>query len=416
MPATTSDDSLRRERRVRLAVGLCSLVIYFAAPAMPRPASHDFDHFPKLARAFLSGRIAIPVPPGGYVNELIPSATPDAYYCAYPPLPAVFLMPFIALFGVGADCQSISRLVGAINVIIFDAAVCRCSSKVGGPTPSIATRLAFDAFFAFGTTALHVSQVGGDWHLAHAIALTGSLLALREFFDKNRPLHVGLFVSLVLLTRPTAAFGCLFCILPILRDRKLATLVQLAVMPCVAVLILGGYNAARFGSPFDFGYHRMNLTGGGLDMMQKYGQFHPHFVAHNFYWFFLAPPWLRTKGLLPIGFDPRGMSFFLATPAMVYCIVAIARRWKDRAVKDATISIAATLVPLLLYFNAGYWQFGHRFSMDYLAAAMLLVMLGMTTRPSRLALALIAVSVAIQLTGVFTLPTSWIPEKWTPTL
>ncbi len=416
MPATTSDDSLRRERRVRLAVGLCSLVVYFAAPAMPRPASHDFDHFPKLARAFLAGRIAITVPPGGNVNELIPSSTPDVYYCAYPPLPAVFLMPFIALFGVAVDCQTISRLVGVLNVLIFDAAICRCSRVIGRPAPSIGARLAFDALFACGTATLHVSQVGGDWHLAHALALTGSLLALREFFVKNRPLHVGLFVSLVLLTRPTAAIGCLFCILPFLRDRKIVSLMQLAAIPAVAALILGGYNAERFGSPFDFGYHRMNLTGSGLDMMKQYGQFHPHFFTHNFYWFFLAPPWLRTKGLLPIGFDPRGMSFFLATPAMVYCIVALVRRWKDRAVKDATISIAATLVPLLHYFNAGYWQFGHRFSMDYLAAAMLLVMLGMTTRPSRIALALIAVSVAIQLTGVFALPTSRIPELWTPSL
>ena len=120
-------------------------------------------------------------------------------------------------------------------------------------------------------------------------------------------------------------------------------------------------------------------------------------------------------GAIPIGYDPRGMSVFIATPALLYGVVALIWKWKEPLVRDAAISVALALVPLLLYFNTGYWQFGHRFSMDYLAAAMLLVMIGMGPRPSRLALTLIWLSVLIQFAGLW-LPPTPIPEWITGTV
>jgi len=78
-------------------------------------------------------------------------------------------------------------------------------------------------------------------------------------------------------------------------------------------------------------------------------------------------------------------------------------------VRDALIAVAACLVPLLLYFNTGYAQFGHRFSMDYLPLLMVLVVAGMGARPSRLAYAAIAVSILIQTWGVFLVPLTRLP-------
>ncbi len=403
-----------RDRRLRWAVGLIAAMVYLATPELMRVSHPDSDHFPKLARAFLAGRISIPLSndPGFRTNELIPSANGDAYYCAYPPLPAVLLMPFVALFGTAASCLWITRLMSAINVMLFDAVACRWSGTQKQPPLSLGARLAFDALFAFGTTTWHVARVGGDWQLAHAVTLAGGLLAAYELLGAARPIRLGACIAIVLLTRPTAALGCCFCLLPFIRRRNVHSLLKLMFIPGIACAMLGLYNAARFGSPFDFGYGRMILVGEGRELMLRYGQFHPHFILRNLFWFFAAPPWLMETGAIPIGYDPRGMSVFIATPALLYGVVALIRKWKEPLVRDSAISVALASVPLLLYFNTGYWQFGHRFSMDYLAAAMVLVMIGMGPKPSRLAVALVWLSVLIHLAGLWLPPTRIPVPEW----
>ena len=120
------------------------------------------------------------------------------------------------------------------------------------------------------------------------------------------------------------------------------------------------------------------------------------FIRGAAFWYCLAPPWPRPAHQFPwLGYDPRGMSLFLASPAFVYAIVGIRRAWSNAAVRHATAACAVCLVPLLLYFNTGYWQFGHRFSMDYLPMLMVLVLAGTGSRPSRLAWALAGLSVGV---------------------
>jgi hypothetical protein len=133
----------------------------------------------------------------------------------------------------------------------------------------------------------------------------------------------------------------------------------------------------------------------------------------------LAPPWPLVDGRFPfLGFDARGLSLFCASPALLYAFAAFRRRLggdKDHlcpTVRDALVGVVACLVPLLLYFNTGYAQFGHRFSMDYLPLLMVLVVAGMRGRPSRLAHALIVLSIGVQAIGVLLDPVTRLPVTW----
>ena len=438
----TPDRPTCNERIVLLSL---AVVVYLVPSVLGRgervgPA----PHFAQLAASFLHGTARITISsdaPGGMavalnghafpdVNELIPTDG-ESFYCAYPPLPAVLLMPFVVLFGSAVQVGTACRVVSVLNVLLMHACLGRLPQRLGlcgtGVLPVQTqarrpghARIALTLLFAFGTVCWHNAEMGGDWHLAHAVALAAMLLALREWLAAARPLAIGGFVALALLTRPTAALGGLLFVLPLLRAGQVPKLVRLLAAPAVAVLLLALYNNARFGSPTDFGYERMILRGDGLAMMQQYGQFHPHFVPRNVFWFFLAPPWPTPDGRFPfLGFDPRGLSLFIATPALWYAVAGLARRWREAAVRDALIAVAACLLPLLLYFNTGYAQFGHRFSMDYLPLLMVLVVAGMGARPSRLAYAAIAVSILIQTWGVFLVPLTRLPgwivlaAKWT---
>ena len=73
----------------------------------------DLDYFVRLADAFLHGRIYLTEAPS-WLNELIPKD--GVWYVAYPPLPAVILVPFVALFGTDFPPQIASCIFGGVGV------------------------------------------------------------------------------------------------------------------------------------------------------------------------------------------------------------------------------------------------------------------------------------------------------------
>lgn len=390
-------------------VGL-AVAVYLLLPMLPvykaqRP--NWVVHFPELANAFSHGRLDIEVADApSHRSELIPAATGGGFYCPYPPLPAVLLMPFVAIWGTSLKLELICRGLSVVNVLLFDVCLCRMVPKLGLPALAQRARVLFGLLFAFGTIAWHNADMGGDWHFAHAAAVCAVLLALCEFFGRRRFWIIGIMAGAAILCRPTTALVALFFVLPPLRGKQWAQLGQWVIGPLAAIALLGWYNFARFGDAWDFGYERMVLRGEGLELMRMYGQFNQHFVLRNFYWFFLAPPWVGREGAsFPwLGYDPHGLSLFIATPAAIFALAAIRRKWGEPIVRHVCFAIGACLIPLLMYFNTGFMQFGHRFAMDYLPLLMILIVMGMKAKPSRLGVGLIVASIVVQAWGILSVP------------
>ncbi len=412
----TSASGAFDRRRLGEMSGLLILaaVLYGLVPVHSAPLRFTPRHFSNLATAFLSGELAIRVDPitPTSVAELIPTAEPNRFFCPYPPMPAILLMPFVAV-GWTVEVDWACRVVSVLNVLLLHSCLLRLPTPAAPLTRSAA--MAWTLLFSFGTAVWHNAWLGGDWHLAHAVALGFMLLALREHLVAGRPLWVGTFVGLALLTRPTAALTGLFFVLPRLGRTDGRAAVRLLLGPAVATLLLAAYNFIRFGDPLDFGYARMLLVPPGRELMDRYGQFHPHFAPYNFYWFFLAPPWLNLSGRFPwLGYDPRGMGLLWASPAMVYAVVGLFRERQTDLVRHAAAGILAALVPLLLYFNTGYVQFGHRFSMDYLPLVMILTTLGAGRRMRSSPAVLIAGSIVFTALMVWCNPVAVLPPRLAP--
>ncbi len=402
----------------RLVIIHLAVVVYFGLPLIKPQGISLAGQFPRLAQAFLDGSLSLDLPGEPEFqncNELIPSEDGASFYCPYPPLPGILLMPFVAIFGTAVRVQTACHMMSVTNILLFDMCLDRLPRRLGQADFRLATRVALNLFFAFGTVTWHNADMGGDWHLAHAVALGAMLLALLEFAGANRSLIVGCFVALALLTRPTAGLACLFFVPPLLRTRSVAGLLRLAAAPVLAVALLGLYNYARFANPLDFGYDRMILGGLGGRLMAAHGQFDPHYIGANFFWFFLAPPWPLPHGGLPwLGYDPRGLSLFIASPVLLCCLATVRRHWKMAVVRDACLGIAAALVPLLMYFNTGYWQFGHRFSMDYLPLLLVLLIAERRERYHGSVFILIGISLCVQAWGVILNPVMMLPEWLVP--
>lgn len=403
--------------RVRIPLILTAAVVYILTPRFTGEVFKTGGRFPPFAAAFLEGRLSVDIAtaPIDVLEELIPRPDGRRLFLAYPPLPAVLMMPFVALLGVGAvTTQLACRVVSVVNVALFDICVVRAAKLLGRPPPTPIARTALGLFFAFGTATWHNAQFGGDWHYAHAVALAAMLAGTAEHCGRRRPAVLGACITAALLTRPTAALCGVFFLMPWVRSRDYLSLSR-ALMPVgVGGLALAAYNAARFGDPLDFGYSRMLLTGMGEQLMARYGQFHPHFIPRNAFWFFLAPPWIATEPALRLTYDPRGLSLFLTSPALMYSFVSLRGSRRSDGLRDAWPVLALCLLPLLAYFNTGYWQFGHRFALDYLPILLLLMMAGMPPRPGRTAYILMAISIVIQTWGAFAAKPAPLPAWLAP--
>lgn len=381
-----------------LALGGLVACAYLIVPVFqPRGSPWRFS---LLAEAFLRGELSIELETG-VTDELIPTADPARFYCGYPPLPAAVLMPFVLCFGPNPQLRLVCILLSVTNVLIFYDCLKRLPARLDQPAFSQSAQWLLAALFALGTATWDSAARAGDWHMAHVTAMTAMMLALREYAGANRPLAVGAFAGLAMLARPTTAFACLFLAFPCLRRSRFGELARLAAGPIAAVLILELYNYARFGSFTEFAYDKMVLLGQGKRLIEAHGQFNQAFVPRNLFWFFLAPPAIRQDHAFPwVGYDPRGMSLFIATPAMLYVLVALRQFRKRSVVRHAAIAAGLCLIPLLFYYNTGYWQFGHRFSMDYLPLLMILLIAGMGPRPGRLGYGLIAASIGVHIWGI----------------
>ncbi|MEW5990072.1 MAG: hypothetical protein AB1736_01850 [Chloroflexota bacterium] len=136
-----------------------------------------YNHFVWQAAAFLDGQAAIPWPvPGNNFQDFYPltdaAGRPTGFgLLPFPPLPAIVLMPFVALWGLATDERAVSVVVGAIDVGL-------CWWALGRLPVDRLVRLAVTIFFGFGTVAWYAAGLGTTWFFAHVVALAPLLAAV----------------------------------------------------------------------------------------------------------------------------------------------------------------------------------------------------------------------------------------------
>ena len=128
------------------------------------------------ADAFLQGRAEIPYPvsEGPYRNDYFQDVLPVAPGRAqipFPPLPAIVLLPFVAVWGLGTNGAAVAAGLGAVNVVL-------CWLMLLGVTPRRSAALLGTLFYGFGTVAWYAAMLGTTWFLAHVVASTFLFIAI----------------------------------------------------------------------------------------------------------------------------------------------------------------------------------------------------------------------------------------------
>ena len=320
------------------------------------------------------------------------------WYVTFPPLPAIILMPFVAVMGLATPEVLISVVLGAVNCGLTWLMLGRVPAPMTGWT-----KIALTVLFGLGTVFWYTTLAGSVWFFAHVVAVTFVTLYAIEVLGQNRPVVAASLLGLAGLARTPALFGFPLFLAVALGSRggsrgrsaggrsRLADVVIFGFVLGLIVAAMLIYNYVRFGSLLDFGYVGMQVSSVLAPRLREHGQFSLAFLPENLYYFLVAPPLFAGRPPV-IEPDQWGLGIIFASPGLLYAV---------RGVRASAVGIGAALaalfvaIPNLLYYNTGWVQFGYRFSLDFLPFLMILAAIGTRGRIGRLGLAGIVVSVVV---------------------
>ena len=384
-------------------VMILSLILYTGiscTAGAPWRLSHQ-PYYNYLADAFLHGQLNLRQISGSTIDL---SLFHGKYFMYWGPLPALFAMLPVVLFGVQVSDVLQLLVLSALTVGALAAAL-QAANRRGVIHLSPAQLGLLVLFFALGSAYFPITETGHVWQTVTVASLLFVFLAFLAAFTQEGGrafLLTGCGLAGVLLTRQSAIFVGIFLAWYLLDRywqvgwRRLLGYAALAGLPVLAALALTGvYNWARFGSPLDNGiaYHLMSDYFRGD--YQQYGYMNVHFIPGNFYYTYIFYPF----SFIPLNTFNRCGSMFLLSPLFFMGLYALWQNRKEAKTWVLFASIVLGTIPLLLLMGPGSGLFGPRYTLDFVMPMLLLTALGMQRLPNRWTGLLVAISVVQYLVG-----------------
>lgn len=346
-----------------------------------------YNNFVLLAQALLHGHTWIDWP-GAYIDALTYAGR---HYMIEAPLPAVLLLPFVALFGA----QTNQTLLGLVLVGVAIGAAWELGERFGVRRAHTAW---ICAFLLAGTDLLWCAVFGDVWFLAHVSAVCFTMLALVELAGKRRGWLVAIFAACAFESRfsmalALPAYAYLLASLPQRHAERSRSIIGFASALTAVGVIWVLYNFARWGTWNDIGYttwYHQDEAG-----MATGSPFQLQYLPYQLWSFFVQMPTQLPDfpGLRP---EFSGVALTWTSPAL---ILAFWARTPVRWVIALWVAAILTAAPNFLYYVNGFAQFGMRHALDFEPFLVALMLLAVRERLAAWGKALIVYSCAAGLWG-----------------
>jgi len=363
----------------------CIAALIFIIYYVTSIGSTQNNNYIHLADAFLHGRLyLVDAPPWLELARYGEKA-----FVINPPAPTLFVLPWVAVWGISTNQTIICMMVGAGAIGLFWVAATQLYW-------SLPFKAAMILLLAFGTNFWWSATDGGVWMFAHVSAVFFLMAALVETTGRNRPWLIGILVGLAGLSRLPTFLAFPFFAYTIARgvgNRRI--IIRRLVIFGLALAAMGGlyllYTYGEYGS-FTLGYEK----GQFVDEPQFSEGLHDisYIWRHINTILFYVPK--SVEGFPFFKPSHLGLGLFFTTPAFLYMFRA---RLKERLSPVALAALLLISIPIVTYGVTGYVQFGYRFSLDVLPFMAILVASGMQHRLDRFKIAIILLSCAINLWG-----------------
>ena len=452
-PETALSETKPANRLTIVVVGLLLVLAALTLYAVSNPV-HDnlYNHFVWQADAFLHGRAWFPYPVDAgpdhpanwYFQDVYPlldaAGIPTGQVVIpFPPLPAIVLMPFVAVFGLFTDQDAVAIALGAMGVGTT-------WWMLGGLRISLATRVLVTILFATGTVWWWAATVGSTWYLAHLVAVLPATLAVgvalrhdrdadlddgvpdgdagtsadmgdephedRRWWHAILPLDgsqvlAGLLLGIAATARLPLVFAAPFLMVVGGGGSVPRRTVSAGVGGVVPVALLVLYTFLTTGSVIHPGYdYQYRLEAAGYPTLGYHADWSVEdvrYIPQNLVIMLGALPVLApdvkpdtlaeeppqllctAPGAIRTPFDPDcpiampidiGTSLLLSAPGLLLALLAVARRPLARLTIGAGLATLAILLFNLAHFSQGWVQWGYRFSLDFVPFLLPLVALG----------------------------------------
>ena len=323
-------------------------------------------------------------------------------YVSFPALPTAIMLPGAAIWGRAAN-DVIPTIVIAAMILPLALLMLRRLASAGLSKRSLTDDLWLVATLAFGTVLFFSAVQGKVWYTAHVVGVALALVYVWASIETTHPIAAGLALGAAALTRTSMAFMFPLFVLELWRVSKadrpqlVRTLVKFA-LPVIGFAIVGMiYNYLRFHSLTEFGHTYLALGNHQpvrqQSLIEPYGLANIRFLPRN-----LAVALGQIPDFRTFTINGHGLAIWVTTPLLLYVVWPRHRGSFHRALWITIVLVAA---PSLLYMNSGWFQFGYRFSLDYMVLLIALIAIG--GRPlGRIAKALIVLGIAINLFGAVT--------------
>ncbi len=352
-----------------------------------------YDNYVILADAWLHGHAWVQIP-GNYIDAL--PFSDGHYYIIEAPMPAVLMLPFVAIWGLAANQTLLAMILCGVAI----GAAWELGERYG---LSDAANAWICTFLLAGTDLLWCAMLGDVWFIAHVSSVAFTMLALAELAGKRRAWLVVLWAACAVESRFS-----LIAVLPVYayllladpaggwrkldpRWRSQAIGIAAVLIPVAALWVW--YNQARWGTWSDLGYtlwYHQDSAG-----MPTGSPFRLSYLPYQLWSFFVQwPQWQPTfPYLIP---TMMGTAITWTSPALVLALLARSPARTTLALWAATLLAA---VPNFLYYVDGYDQFGMRHALDFVPFLVALMMLGVRDRFPKWGYALVAYSALVGFWG-----------------
>jgi hypothetical protein len=381
---------------------VAAVVAFLVILASSHLRSTHQNNYVRVAYAWLHGRMWIDWP-GRWMDAVQYPPQTGHYYGVDGPVPALFMVPLVAIWGNAANQTLVAIVFAAVAVGLAWVLAERLGVKDSGT-------LAFLALFlAAGTDLWWCAMLGDVWFLAHLVAMAFIFGALVELTGKARGWVVGLCVVLAAGARfpevaafPmfawalwTGAFGT-----PPTREQRIARMRSFGAVLASAAVAFVGYDELMWGTVLDIGhtvYYHADAWGSPTGSPFQLG-----YLPYQIYSFFFRAPilveWLQKAQWPYVKPDTNGIALTFTSPALVLAFLAKQPR---NVVVSLWITTALVAAPAFFYYLNGWVQFGARHALDFMPYLFALMALGVRERLPRWGVALIIYSALVGAWGVW---------------
>lgn len=354
-------------------------------------------------RSFLDGHINL---------TLLPKDTYDLSifkgksYLYWPPLPAIFVLPFVLIWGIKAsDIFYTAFWASFPPVLLYMVLEKARKSRI---IPDLSDRIIFllTLFFAFGTVYFYLSVLGTVWFTSQITTMIVFLLSLYFLFSGNFLISI-FFFCLSFWGRTILVIALPLYLFFLFQKRNNHDMPKIVVkgsaMVVISILLFGLYNYLRFGNPMENGLALQNFNSRWLSDIKSYGLMNIRYLPHNFEYLFLKPIGISAEFPFIVA-NPEGNSIFATSPLFFALFSLFTIRKLKKNHKNLFVFLFTSFIimmPQLVYYGTGWFQFGYRYSLDFLPLWILSLAFTVDLLPQNLFYLLFGVSIIINTLAVF---------------